>query len=373
MRRLSQYLWLILIISIIFYSCTLKQQIQIEKEPLTINKVAVKPAAFNPKKGEKVKISYFLSKKAYVTIKVFDPDCGLINTIVDNKLENKGINKHYWDGKDMDGNVVPNQAYFFTIEAKDKAGNIVVYDPTIFSGGDEEDIVDINIDEEAGTVSFRLPKPAWVLGRVGIKGGPLLKTLIDWEPRPAGENIIFWDGYDESKVVKVTDLPGYSMMITTMAFSENSVIIFGNKDIDYLTYKTQIAKGREKKEKRLRKIQENTSISKHYKLSRVFDHAPKFSVSILGEEGRKNNIPIIGDQCLVRVELLKNKEFITGQRFEIAFYLDYQLYAEEEEGYTPYNWRWDTSGIPSGRHVLTVNVVTLGDRVGAQSLIFIRK
>lgn len=56
MRRLSQYWWLIsIIISTIFYSCTLKQQIQIEKEPLTINKVAVKPAAFNPYKSPSAK------------------------------------------------------------------------------------------------------------------------------------------------------------------------------------------------------------------------------------------------------------------------------------------------------------------------------
>jgi hypothetical protein len=341
-----------------------------------ITEVSATPASFNPTKGETVVLSYRLPREGQVTLKVFDPDQGLIKTLTSEENQKEGIHQRSWDGKDNQGNIVPDQAYFFTIEARDGAGNLMVYDPTTVSGGEEIDITDVDVNREANTVSFKLPKPSWVLGRVGVHGGPLLKTLMDWEPRLMGSNIAHWNGKDESNIVNVETLKGYSMMITTMAFPENSIIAVGNSTLFYADYKRALAKGGEQKVQRPEGTRkELVRISRHYKLSRAEDRAPRFKVAFLNvSETNNEEVPILRGKVPIRVTLDdEQKGFMIGQRFEIAFYLDYQLFAEEEEGYTPFKWTWNTEGISKGEHILTINVISLGDQVGTASLKFIKE
>lgn len=340
---------------------------------LLIKDVSVKPQAFNPTSEEEVEISYSLSKDAEVTVKVFDPDNGLIKVLVSEEELKAGENKHIWDGKDIDDKIVPNQAYFFTIEADSGDGEVAVYDSKTFSGGEEIDMANVNLDREANTISFKLPKPAWVLGRLGIKNGPLMKTLLNWEPRIAGENTVFWNGKDESNVVNIIDVPGFSMMVTSMTLPDGSVISIGNKELSYRDYKDTVAKDRLMKAVRVEVARdEPVKISKHYALPRAKDRAPRFTLSFPDvTERTEDGVPVIRRRTMLNVVLdEKDREFITGQRFEIAFYVDYIIYAEEEEGYTPFNWMWDPSGIADGEHILTANVISLNDQVGAASLKF---
>ncbi len=47
---------------------------------------------------------------------------------------------------------------------------------------------ELNFNKETGIVSYELAVPAWVRIRLGLKEGPMCKTLIDWEERPAGRH-----------------------------------------------------------------------------------------------------------------------------------------------------------------------------------------
>lgn len=355
--------------------CAPKVQLQEVKPqvPLEITNVSILRNSFNPTSGEVVEISYQLSKAAVATVRVFDPDCGLIKTLVAGEPQQKGINKHTWDGKDIDGKIVPDQAYFFTIEMQDASGKIAIYDPTTFSGGVEYDITDVWFDEEAKTVSFTLPEASWVLCRLGIKESALLKTLLDWEPRPMGENIVFWDGMDESGVADLLHHPNFVYLMLTNALPENSVIAVGNNSISYRAYKEPLKRLRERKPERPEVPREGVKLSRHHKLPHFKDHAPNFSIFLPNvREWTEDGIPILKGKTLVQVILEEHDvAFLTQMRYEIAFYVDYELYAEEEEAYSPFNWVWDPRALSDGEHILTVNVVSLWDQIGARSLKFV--
>lgn len=355
-------------------SCATFKEVPLVAEiPLKIEEVKIDPESFNPTVGEKVNIYYNLSKDAKVTIRIFDPDWGLVTNLLSNEPRKKGLNCEVWDGRDLEKTIVPDQAYFFTIEAEDESKGRVVYDPTTFSGGQEIDLVDVVYDREAGTISFNLPFSAWVLARLGIKNGALMKTLLDWEPRPKGENIVFWNGKDESGIVDLYSHPKFSMMFTTMSFPENSIITIGNNSKSYYEYKKQVVKKRPRKPERPVSVEKrNFKLSRHYDLPRWKDRAPRFSVSFPQiTETTPSGLPVIRGKTLLKVALdEQDKEFIIGQRFEIVLYVDDILYAEEEEGYSPFSWMWDVSEIPEGEHILTINIVSLNDQVGAQSLKF---
>lgn len=371
--KVLKYLFCIVSVLILASCATFRKTPFVGQAPLKIEEVKINPEFFNPTLEEKVKIYYRLSKDAKVTLQIFDPDGGIITNLISNGRREKGLNYEIWDGKDFDKVVVPDQAYFFTIEAEDESKNRVTYDPTTFSGGQEVDIVDVAHDREAGTISFNFPFSAWVLARLGIKNGALMKTLLDWEPRPKGENIVFWNGKDESGIVDLHSHPKFSMMITTMSFPENSIIATGNSQIDYYEYKKRVAERKPKKPERpILADKKNFKLSRHYGLPRCKDRAPRFSVSFPEiTETTPKGFPIIRGKTLLKVTLdERDKEFITSQRFEIVLYVDDLLFAEEEEGYSPFSWMWDVSRVPDGEHLLTINIVSLNDQVGTQSLKF---
>jgi hypothetical protein len=77
---------------------------------------------------------------------------------------------------------------------------------------------------------------------------------------------------------------------------------------------------------------------------------------------------ILKGKTLVKVELdEKDKVLFTNQQFEIVFFLDNEFYAEDEAGYTPFNWVWDMSNVAEGEHLFTVNLSSFKDQIGIMS------
>src|SRR3972149_5427376 len=96
---------------------------KIEPVSFTISEVRINRKEFNPTKGEAVTISYRISKPAKAIIKIFDPDMCLVRDLIAESSEDLDINKIVWDGKDLEDRIVPDEAYFFTVEAMDNKGN----------------------------------------------------------------------------------------------------------------------------------------------------------------------------------------------------------------------------------------------------------
>lgn len=347
-----------------------KSQTQVIKPPsFEIKGVTVKPGIFNPNKGEEVVISYSLSHPGKAIIMIFDLEMHLIKDII-SKKRISGIDKLLWDGRDLAGRIVPDEAYFFTIEAIDYQGDFTFYDPTTFSGGEYMKI-QVYFDPEERKITYELPKNARVRIRAGIEDGPLLKSIANWYPRLAGENEELWDGKDESGVIDALDQEGFRLMADAITLPENTIVTSGNIEYSHYEYKTAIAPDRPQKRERALYKAKNTIAAFQIKLPKELIPEPKFSIHLYNKDIKMeiNGSPIVQDKLPIKIELDEGiKRIITEQRYEILCFVDCEFISEEEVGYSPYTWIWDTKNVSNGEHIITVNVCTLKGEVSSNSV-----
>jgi len=325
--------------------------------------VSTSKEAFNPSLGEEMAIYCKLSRSAQIKVEIFDPDWALVRTL-ETKQVNPGKIVLVWDGKDSHGETAPDEAYFFTITALDASGRKELYDPTTFSGGEERDITKVDIDPATQTIGYRMPEMGRVLIRMGLSGGPLLNTLVDWQPRIKGAVTEYWNGKDKDNLMDLREHQNFKMLVTYFTLPENSIILFGNKQTSYSSYKKTAAGRPAKPERSGAEIKR----SSHYRLSRVIDRSPELQVSFTNAKDDGNGTTTLKDRALVKVELdEESKRFLEEKQFEIVFFLNGKFYAEDEAGYTPFNWVWDLSEVEKGEHLFTVNVSSFSDQVGVAS------
>ena len=340
---------------------------QPNSQGLSIFAVALSETSFNPSRGDKLECRYSLSRDARVTVKVFDADQQLVRTLVSESAKTSGQNKEIWDGKDSDGMVVPNEAYFFNIEAEDSESNRVVYDPIVFSGGESADLSHGQFDHDNGTLSYKLSQPSRVLLRAGIPGSALLKTIVDWQPRVAGEITEYWNGKDEDNLIDVWNAPNHMLILTYMTLPDASVITIGNEKYGYREYKRNLKTPRPTKEQR--PMMNVRKLSPHFLKSRLTDRAFKVLLSFpeLDKPG-SSEIPNAKEKLLVRIDVPdQDREVPLTQQYEIIIFVDSVFYAEEERGHLPFNYPLELTSFPPGEHVLSVNVITFGDQIGIGS------
>lgn len=374
MKHLIQIL--ILFCVLLLCSCRLEKTETLVQGPsdsqpnsqgLSIFGVTLSATSFNPSRGDTLECRYSLSRDARVTVKVFDADQQLVRTLVSDSQKTAGQNKEIWDGKDSDGMVVPNEAYFFNIEAEDSERNRLVYDPVTFSGGESADLSHGQFDHDNGTLSYKLSQPSRVLLRAGVPGSALLKTIVDWQPRVAGEITEYWNGKDEDNLIEVWNAPNHMLILTYMTLPETSAITIGNEKYGYREYKRNLKTPRPTKEQR--PMMNVRKLSPHFLKSRLTDRAFKVLLSFpeLDQTG-SNEIPIAKEKLLVRIEVPEeDREVPLNQQYEIIVFIDSVFYAEEERGHLPFNYPLELTNLPPGEHVLTVNVITFGDQIGIGS------
>ncbi|WP_133510082.1 FlgD immunoglobulin-like domain containing protein [Candidatus Thiosymbion oneisti] len=359
MPTVGWFVWLIALWSIASV-CLAQQSPDISpSQSLAIFNVTLSKSSFDPSRGQAVELNYRLSRSAKVTVKIFDPDRELIRVLSKDVEQSQGPHKLAWDGKDLDARVVPNEAYFFTIEAEDATGSQIVYDPITFSGGEPFEITEGRIDREGGTLSYRLSKPSRVSVRAGVASSALLRTLVDWEPRIAGTITEYWNGKDRDNLINLWDLEDHKIVISYFTLPETSVIAYGNSTLDYRTYKHGLSTARPKKADR--PMVNRRRVSPHFLASRLQDRELAATLSFPEfDKSEEKAVPEVKDAVVVRIDVpsQEDREILLGQRFEIILFIDTVYYAEEERGYIPFNYPLDVSGVPEGEHVLTVNIIT---------------
>ena len=167
-----------------------------------IDQVMAFPGTFKPfSTNRHVTIKYSLSAAAAVRLTIYGPEQEQIKVLRDWAEKPAGQHTVNWDGKDDAGTVVPDEAYFFTIEAKNQDG-ATVYDPIIHSGGKRITPDNVKLDPVSHEISYTLSESCRVLVRVGIYNGPLCDTVINWLPRQAGVIQEKWNGEDRLGVRK---------------------------------------------------------------------------------------------------------------------------------------------------------------------------
>ena len=107
-----------------------------------------------------------------------------------------------------------------------------------------------------------------------------------------------------------------------------------------------------------------------FKETASFGLEPRFKLDIPSTIGKtENGVPQVAGKVPVKLSLHPDvKKVITEQRYEMLFFVDFKFFTEEEEGYSPYTWMWNTKLVTNGEHILTVNVCTLAGQVSSFSV-----
>ncbi len=343
---------------------------------LTLKNIQVDKSTLKP--GEAVGLSFFLGTDAKITIQVYTPDYNIIRHLITNQARPSGINHVSWDGRDDSGGMVPNEAYLFGIAAKGPDGTQVVYDPTAKSGGEISDVRIQDIDNTPGAykVTYTVPFPSRISLKAGIHKGPLLKTLIDWQPMPAGEYVYSWDGMDETGRIRVMTESGAHLYLEGFVLPENGVIVQGSNQ-NYLEYHKglpqpkmeDIISHQTTRRSIMQRIDEG--VSAQSLVQRSMNVAPVFTVYLEGDTttglAEKSVTNVSGQIRLVIVVAQESMDAFNESRYEIIVFVDNNRFDEEEHAHTPYTYTLDTGKLPNGEHLITVNQACLTGQVGAYS------
>ncbi len=120
-----------------------QQQAQItitgaDTQPPMIEELVVFPEAISPNADaidDIAEITYRLPVTATVNITFTSPDGGATHPFVTGNEEGPELQKHIWNGKTVDGILLPDGLYTFTIRAQDRFGNLVERQGTVAISG----------------------------------------------------------------------------------------------------------------------------------------------------------------------------------------------------------------------------------------------
>jgi len=214
-----------------------------------------------------------------------------------------------------------------------------------------------------------MPRAGRVRIRAGIKNGPLLNTLIDWEPREAGRQEESWDGLDESGLINLFNIPARQVHIFAYSLPNNCVIV--QRDNTAAVEPITTTSAPERRPQTHVNLEQKYEHARH---KRADCHEPDFTV-IFPDAEQKDGTPVLSGVAPIKIVIAeKDRHQLESARFEVMLYADLRFIFEDEEGFTPFTFLWDTTGMPPGEHTLTVNILGYNNHCGTRShKVFIRR
>ena len=333
---------------------------------LSITNVQHTQGVFDLEKQDSIAIRYRLSEPAQVSLKLFDGRDLLIRELSSNEFLSAGDQAFDWDGRDQAGRPVPAEAYRYTLTATNTGGERVEHDVSDLTGGNKLKAQDIQWDKASGQIRYVIGAPARVLVRLGIKDyGPLLRTLVNWVPRPGGVNAEPWDGLDASGQLDLTDHPKLDITIQAFALSDNTILVGRASDTVQLIKDMSWA-AQQREAKKTSEVQVANYANQPIQTRRDFQVELMLPAEL---PKTAEGLPIISE--ITPISLTAGAELqpsIVAQRFETVFFVDGQFAFESEKGYLPLTWRWDPQGSNPGVHYITVNVLGYEGNFGTRTV-----
>ncbi len=339
-----------------------------------IGLLLVETEEFAPARGESFTVPFALDVDARVTLDILGPDGDLIRTLVDDEMLAAGRHEFRWDGQDLDGILVPDEAYLprLTVNVAD-SGTVVttIDDPARYSGG--EILPNIEWTRRRDTeISYNLPVSARVLIRSGVEEGPMVRELMHWEPVAAGRAVLRWDGYDADQVDRFAERDDTWTVVMAYRLPEYAIITSGNPSLDYRAYRKL------KDWEPARPVLIDTPLERRgQRLSRDYflprGYLPRVSLMFVEQQPLSRfGMPIVTDEVLLRIDVPKEDRWILDSSFyETGFYVNYQFNFEEEQGFLPMVWSLDTSNLIPGRHLATVQLFGFGGFIASATIEFL--
>jgi hypothetical protein len=207
--------------------------------PPKIRDVSIAPAFFNPTAGQSVRINFHAAVAGTAKVTILDRDRFPVRALAPVAVK-PGAISIAWDGRDDQSTIVPDEAWNVRIEL---AGE--VYDPSLDFHPVMEDPQPRTYSRYDGVLSYKLARPARVHIEAGQatpnaktkrSEGPILKTIVNREPRVAGAIVERWNGFDESGTIRVCDLPRFVVSVLATSLPDNSIITRGSRGESFLEY-----------------------------------------------------------------------------------------------------------------------------------------
>lgn len=198
---------------------------------------------FNPSLGQKIQIAFTINDPGKLSVLVLDRDGFSVRQLISEKVTEKGKVSLEWDGRDDNGNLVPDEAYSIKVDLATDSGSL-----SYFPAGVVPESLPprpASYDRLSGIVSYKLPGPARVHiqagsaqidKKTGKAKGPVLKTIANREPRTGGPVIETWNGWDESGTIRVCDLPHFAIAVAATPLPENPMITVGNREASFFDW-----------------------------------------------------------------------------------------------------------------------------------------
>jgi len=227
-------------------------------------------------------------------------------------------------------------------------------------------VKDLKFDREKGIVSYELTTPAWVRIRLGLKEGPMCKTLVDWEKRSAERHEEKWDGLDLSGTVKLPRKE--SLVFTFNYFTAGNEYIERAGIGDFMMPPENMIVGRSAPT-----LQINMMHKQH---PRQFCHEPRVNLSLPENilKTEKGSY-ILEDKVPIEISVAGvDEEWFRRERYSIHMFVDGVFISGELEGYSPYTWVCDPKNLNQGEHLLVVNLSGFKDHIGIGSIpVYVKK
>lgn len=361
-----------LVTALVYTSCMLTFMLVVAedvlaKPKLVLSQVQLDKQQWQPKSDGPLVVRYHINTAAEVTLHWFDARDLLISSITSQSSVSAGHHELVWDGKDLSGRWVPDEVYRFVLEAiSADDGESVIYDLTTNTFGEEVLVDQVSWNPDTHRIQYRLAEPARVSVRIGLENnGPLLRTVLDWLPRNAGVHEESWDGWDQSKLIDVSKHPRLKINAAAFALGKNAVII--GEEIKVSQFVDPMPWPSIKR------------VETKQRAKRMYFHAQQpitergdidISLALMGdwpvdEHGRV----IVSGIVPVSMQVAgHDQQRVLDRRFEPVFFVDGAFAFENEVGYLPTTWLWDTRGISTGKHFINANLRGYEGNFGMASL-----
>lgn len=311
-------------------------------------------------------VRFELSEPASTELRIFDARDYLIRRVQSAGALAAGSHDLEWDGKDDSGRPVPPGAYRYLLAARSSDGVEVVYDLSDLTGGRPLRARQVEWEAKEGQISYVLPGPAIVSVRIGLRNdGPLLRTLVDWLPRPAGPNREAWDGLDSSGVIRLSEHENREIAVSAFALSDNTILVGETREpalfVD-LGDARPLARSRSNEGPPRRG---NPSIQPAHERGDI-----EIALTLVEPGGNDaDGLPVVSGKVPIRLTVDESDQRRTAnRRFEAAFFVDGLKVFENEIGFFPMTWYWDATHINPGVHYVTANLIGYEGNFGMSTL-----